>query len=128
MKRTVSFVICLAAIIHMAFSASATTEIRPFALGANAITAQLKISNGEVTASGRCITSQKKSVKIYVYLQKQIDHQWVLVSFSSSNRTASVSCSATKGVTYRCYVVGRFYERNGKLAETLTKTSSFQTY
>lgn len=127
-KRFLSIVVSLFLVMGLFATASAEGEIAPFATAGNTISVQVIFRDGNATGFTRCTTSRNGSVKTTVSLQKQVNGKWVTAKTASDGKTASAAVTAVKGVTYRAYAVGKFYDSQGNYTETMTKTSSAQTY
>ena len=61
-------------------------------------------------------------------IQKQVGDRWQTVASKSGGQTLELRCSGVSGTVYRLTAVAKFYDSEGNLVKTTTKTSSTVTY
>lgn len=114
-----------------------TDEITPMYEEISALQANLSISSGSASCSGRIrATDQTQSSKLSLSLQKRASGSstwttvatWTDTASGTSYAVVSKSISVSRGFSYRVRATGRVYNSNGTLLETGTKYSTTVSY
>ena len=130
-KRLLTLLIGALLLILCMASASAQ-EVIPYAHAGNSASISFNITDGVVSASGRCTSvNPNNTTKVTVYIQRLSGSDWVNIKSASSSDgfyAAKATYTATKGTTYRGKTVGKVYDSSGNLVDTLTIISNSKTY
>ncbi len=130
MKKTwVSiFLFCTVLVFSMSIL-YAQAEPKTRAVPEGRIVASIKASGSKIVGIGELIKIPSGyTSRIYINLQKKVDGKWKWVASKADDRSVMISMTAVKGTTYRVSVMGRIYDGNGTLIDTLRSTSSEKAY
>lgn len=127
-KKVVSVLLCvLFGLIGMC-SAIADNDIQPRYTCTKVINADLVFNDGSASAWGEVIPHDSYETRITVNLQRCDDGTWVSLSvWTGHNTNGKSEAGGTRNIStghdYRVYVIGKVYDTNGNLLETVTKYS-----
>ncbi len=133
LKKIVSIIALVVLVVtaaSMAFAGGGSISGVP-ACNAGAVTMNVKLSfvNGTVRGNGNaCVFTEGCTASVKAVLHKKQGGKWVRVSSVTQTKSATATCSAVKGTTYRVTVSCEVKDANGKVVDSLPEITSTKTY
>ena len=128
-RKIISVLVLVVLFVSVACSALAARPGIILMMAGSKVKASVSISDGKARANG-VVTKLDSGyyAETTVGLQKQSGSNWIKVASGSGKMDASISATATKGITYRAYVTCRIYDSTDTCVDTISKASGSKTY
>jgi len=127
LRQIIALLLGIVFLAHMV-SPAAAEAYGARALPGNRVDVTLRLSGGNISATGLCKAGINIAVKVSIVLQEKVSGAWITVSRAAGQIEAALTARAKKGNTYRVVATGKFFDQAGMLLETISSTSPSKTY
>lgn len=135
MKKLICLVLCMAMSLAMVNVAMAETTVivQPKYSHTLLITVSFNLTAGIARAAGEIQPRDDYETRVTVRLQQKVGNSWITLETWTGHKDPGTSeaggtRSVDLGYSYRVYVIGRVFDDNGYVLETVSKYSDVKTY